>query len=209
MSLRPGAPDVSRETSERLEILVALLRKWSPRINLVGRATLDDTWTRHVLDSAQIFELAPKGARDWLDMGSGGGFPGLVIAALAAEKAPEMAVTLVESDVRKCAFLHTAAREMRVKTTVVNSRIEALAPASRDVVSARALAPLTKLLALAEGQAGPGTICLFPKGAGAASELTEAARDWHIRRRTHPSVTDPSAVILELQEFSRVPQDRT
>ncbi len=170
---------------------------------------MEDAWDRHVLDSAQIFALAPHGAKDWVDLGSGGGFPGLVIAALADELSPELRVTLVESDARKCVFLTTASRELGIRAQVINSRIEALAPARRDVISARALAPLPKLLALAEGQAGPGTICLFPKGAGAASELTEAARNWHIRHRTHPSMTDPEAVILELQEFSRVPQDRT
>lgn len=209
MTERVAGLDVSRETSERLRLLADLLRKWSPRINLVAKGTLEEAWERHVVDSAQIFALRPAGARDWADLGSGGGFPGLVIAALAAEAAPELRVTLVESDSRKCAFLATAAREMGVEARVVTSRIEALPRTVRDVVSARALAPLPRLLELAEGQAGPGTICLFPKGAGAACELTRAARNWHIRHRAHPSVTDPNAVVLELQEFSRVPQDRS
>ncbi len=175
----------------------------------MSKATLETAWDRHVVDSAQLLRLAPEEAKDWVDLGSGGGFPGLVVAALAAEKSPRMRVTLVESDARKCAFLTTAAREMGVKVTVENARIEALAPMRRDVVSARALAPLLRLLEFASSQAGEGTVCLFLKGAGAASELTEAARHWHIRHRTHPSVTDPNAVVLELQEFTRVSHDRT
>ncbi|MDF2231185.1 16S rRNA (guanine(527)-N(7))-methyltransferase RsmG [Albimonas sp. CAU 1670] len=200
---------VSRETRERLEVLAALLAKWNPKINLVARGTVEKVWTRHIADSAQLYALAPQDARTWVDLGSGGGFPGLVIGAMAAEKNPGLQLSLVESDVRKCAFLSTAAGEMGLKIKVATKRIEALEPGPRDVVSARALASLTRLLDFAEPLVGPGTICLFPKGAGAAEELTEAAAAWHIRHRAHPSRTDPDAVILEIQEFSRGPLHRT
>ena len=199
---------VSRETRERLERLAVLLAKWNPRINLVAKGTVPQVWTRHIADSAQIFALAPS-ARTWIDLGSGGGFPGLVIGALAAEKNPGLDLTLVESDARKCAFLSTAAREMEIRIRVVTQRIETLPPKAHDVVSARALASLPDLLEMAAPLVGPGSICLFPKGAGAASELTRAAETWHIRHRAHPSRTDPDAVVLEIQEFSRGPLHRT
>ena len=107
---------VSRETAERLELLCALVRKWTPTINLVSRSTVADIWSRHVLDSAQIWRFRPEKLSNWVDLGSGGGFPGLVIAALAAQDAPEMVMTLVESDTRKTVFLQTAAREMGLPT---------------------------------------------------------------------------------------------
>ncbi|WP_339947079.1 16S rRNA (guanine(527)-N(7))-methyltransferase RsmG [uncultured Albimonas sp.] len=200
---------VSRETRERLAILAALLAKWNPKINLVARGTVEAVWTRHIADSAQLFDLAPPEARTWIDLGSGAGFPGLVIGAMAAERNPSLDLALVESDVRKCAFLSTAAGEMGLKMSILPSRIEAVTPGVRDVISARALASLDKLLGFAERLAGPDTICLFPKGAGAGDELTATARSWHIRHRAHPSRTDPDAVILEIQEFSRGPLHRT
>ncbi len=199
---------VSRETRERLELLAALLAKWNPKINLVSNSTLAHVWTRHIADSAQIYGLAPASARTWIDLGSGGGFPGLVIGALAAQFNPDLELTLVESDQRKCAFLATASREMGIRTTVLPRRIETLTPGPRDIISARALAALPKLLELAGPLAGPDSIALFPKGADAASELTSAARDWHIRHRAHPSATDPNAVILEILEFRRGPLER-
>ena len=199
---------VSRETRARLETLANLLAKWSPKINLVAKSTLSQVWTRHIADSAQIYRIAPPEARSWVDLGSGGGFPGLVIGALAAQFNPDLDLTLVESDQRKCAFLATAARDMGIRIAIKPQRIEALTPGPRDIISARALASLPKLLELAEPLAGPGTVALFPKGADAASELTSAARDWHIRHRAHPSATDPNAVILEILEFRRGPHER-
>ena len=117
---------VSRETRERLEVLAALLAKWNPKINLVAKGTVEAVWTRHIADSAQIYGLAPPEARSWIDLGSGGGFPGLVIGAMAAEKNPGLDLALVESDVRKCAFLSTAAGEMGLKIRVLPRRIEAV-----------------------------------------------------------------------------------
>jgi len=193
--------DVSRETCQRLEAYIALLARWNARINLVAPATIKTAWTRHVADSAQLFDLAPESASSWLDLGSGAGLPGLPVAALAAEKAPDLHVTLVESDTRKAAFLVTAAREMDLDVTVEPHRIEALTPRPYDVVSARALAPLGRLCALAHRFSGRGTVFLFPKGARVDSELTAATAGWHIRAERIASRTDPEATVLRIVEL--------
>lgn len=195
---------VSRETSERLELLCALVAKWTPKINLVARSTVDDIWSRHILDSAQIWQYRPDAPRRWADLGSGGGFPGLVIAAFAAQDAPDMVMSLIESDTRKTVFLQTAAREMGLPTQVIRSRIEAVDLPPQDVISARALASLDKLLALAAPLRAPGAVCFFAKGAGVESELTDARASWHIEVRRRPSLADSAGCILEIPEFSRV-----
>ncbi len=138
----------SDTTRTRLETLVALVRKWNPTINLVAPSTLENAWDRHIADSACLVDLVPPPQR-WADLGSGAGFPGLVVAILLAERSPATRVTLVESDGRKAAFLHTAARTLDVSIDVRNARIEALAPLDAQVVSARALAPLDRLFPLA------------------------------------------------------------
>jgi 16S rRNA (guanine527-N7)-methyltransferase len=195
----PG--DVSRETSARLAALAALVRKWSPAINLVSARDLGQLEARHVADSAQLFDLAPGAARRWIDLGSGGGFPGLVIAALAAARRPGLRVTLVESDARKCAFLATAAAALELDVAIENRRIEAGPPAAFDVVSARALAPLPALFGLAAPYFGPGTVGLFPKGVGHDAELTAARADWQYAVERIPSATAPSAAILRVTEL--------
>jgi len=194
--------DVSRETLERLRIFADLLTRWTRRINLVAPATVPEVWTRHILDSAQLWPLRPEPCPDWVDLGSGAGLPGLVIAALAAE-GRLTAVTLVESDSRKSAFLITAAREMGLSPTVLTMRAEAVRLPPPAVISARALAPLPKLLDLAEPLIGPRTVCLFPKGARAHSELTAARAAWHTDVSEIASVTDPTATILRLQNIER------
>lgn len=199
-----AALGVSRETAERLTRYVAHLRKWSGALNLVSRTTLDEVWTRHVVDCAQLYPFAPAHARRWADLGAGAGLPALVIAALAAEASPDLEVVAVESDARKCAFMADAARAMGVRLALVNRRIEQAAPLRADVVSARALAPLPRLLTLAERHLAPGGLGLFPKGAGLAEELTEARRLWHIVEERAPSRTDPAASILILKELRRV-----
>lgn len=196
--------DVSRETFDRLERLVALLKKWNPAINLVARSTLDDVWQRHIVDSAQIFGLAPTGATHWADLGSGGGFPGLVIAILASQLRPDLRVTLVESDKRKAAFLRTAAQELGVEAKVIASRIEEVPPLRADVLSARALASLTVLLGFAERHLLPSGTALFPKGARHAQEVSEALAMWRFDVQNIPSLTDPEAVILQIRGLARV-----
>ena len=198
------AHDVSRETIDRLKVYEGLLRKWNPKINLVSKSTLADAWVRHFMDSAQIWYMAENNPQHWLDIGAGAGFPGLVIAAIAAEKSPEMRVTLVESDQRKSVFLRTVAREMGVNVDVITNRIEAIPPLNADVLSARAPASLSDLLEFAEKHRKPDGICLFPKGANVDSELTRAAKTWHISYETLPSTTDSNAVVLRIGEFHRV-----
>lgn len=193
--------DVSRETCARLDAYTVILERWNARINLVARSTLDAVWVRHIRDSAQLLHLAPEGAARWIDLGSGAGLPGLPVAAIAAEKRPGLRVTLVESDTRKAAFLATAARTMGLDVIVDPRRIEDIAPAAFDVVSARALAPLDRLCRLAHRFSGPGTVFLFPKGAGVDSELTAAAANWHIHAERVASRTDPAAAVLRILEL--------
>ena len=140
-----AALNVSRETKARLEIYAELLRKWNPKINLVSKGTIDDLWSRHIIDSAQIYALACHPIEHWIDLGSGGGFPGLVIAIMAADRGSPGKTTLVESDARKCAFLRTVIRETGANATVMNERIEVLPSLEADILSARALGSLELL----------------------------------------------------------------
>lgn len=195
--------DVSRETYGRLGRFVAILEKWNPRINLVSRSTLAEVWTRHILDSVQLFDIAHPGAGLWVDLGSGGGFPGLVVAALAAEEAPDLRVGLVESDQRKAAFLATAARDMGVTVQVHAARIESVQPLAADYLSARALAPLDQLLAYAERHLRPSGRAYLPKGQTHADELAQALASRRFAYEKHPSKTDSQAVILEIWDLTR------
>ncbi|WP_343080407.1 16S rRNA (guanine(527)-N(7))-methyltransferase RsmG [Ostreiculturibacter nitratireducens] len=196
--------DVSRETYARLETHAALLAKWNPKINLVSPSTLAEVWSRHILDSIQIFDLNDRLEGVWVDIGTGGGFPGLVIAILAAAEAPGIAVHLVESDLRKSAFLATCLRETGVTAKIHSERAESLPSLNADVLSARALASLTALLGLAERHLAPEGLALFPKGANHQAEIDEALATWRFRLQKHPSKTDPLAVILAIEGLSRV-----
>ena len=191
--------DVSRETGDRLEALVITLERWQKAINLVSRTTMGDVWRRHVLDSAQLKPLIPAEAKTLVDLGSGAGFPGLVVAALR----PDLAVTLIESDARKAAFLGEAARRMTLEKPpkIVIGRIEAVAPTPADVITARALASLGQLLAWADRHRTDTAICLFHKGKGWQAEITEAMKDWDIPLQTFNSVTDLDAVILRIGPY--------
>ncbi|CAA7621115.1 Ribosomal RNA small subunit methyltransferase G [Magnetospirillum sp. SS-4] len=189
---------VSRETLDRLSHYADLLVKWQARINLVGPDTLPDLWRRHFLDSAQLFRLIPPEARRLADLGSGAGFPGLVLAVMGA---PD--VHLVESDSRKCAFLREAARVTGTGVTIHNQRIEKVAPLAADVVTARALAPLGQLLGWAEPHLAGGGRCLFLKGRGVEDELTATAKEWNIALDRSPSETDPAGQVLQLREVCR------
>jgi len=192
---------VSRETLTRLEAYAALLAQWNERINLVARDSLRDPWRRHFLDSAQLLPLIPKGAGSLIDLGSGAGFPGLVLAILGVP-----GVELVESDVRKCAFLREAARIAQGPVTIHNTRIEALPAHPVDVVTARGCAPLDRLLLLAQGLIDPHTCCLFLKGERAEEELTAARRAWNMAASLHPSRSDPRGVIVALEQIARRPE---
>lgn len=190
--------NVSRETIDQLTIYVSLLAQWQPRINLVANATLPDVWHRHVADSAQLVALAPLNPRSWLDLGSGGGFPGLVIAIML--RGAGTRVTLVESDRRKCAFLAEVARQTGITVEIQTARIEQTATQGMlgavDVVSARALAPLVRLISLSLPFFGDETIGIFPKGRTAESEIEEARATWAFDVETVPSLTDEEARIV-------------
>jgi 16S rRNA (guanine527-N7)-methyltransferase len=194
---------VSRETKARLRHFEALLRKWNPAINLVAKATLDQFWNRHILDSTQIYTLDDTGSRAWADLGSGGGFPGLVVAILAKGEGRDLAVTLVESDRRKAAFLMTVARELDLTVRVLDQRIEALPPLGAGIISARALAPLADLLGHAVRHLAADGLALFPKGATHAAELRQALGSWRFSYRTTASVTDQNAVIYSIRGITR------
>jgi 16S rRNA (guanine527-N7)-methyltransferase len=190
---------VSRETMARLEDYVRLLASWNQRINLVGRNTIGDVWRRHILDSAQLMAHLPRGTRRLVDLGSGAGLPGLVLAILGV---PE--VHLVESDRRKGVFLAEAIRLTRASARLHVGRAEELPAFSADVITARACANLGDLLLLARPFIGSTTICLFHKGKSIRAELTEAAGDWNMLAETLPSVADPSGSILKLEGVTRV-----
>lgn len=196
--------DVSRETLERLEIYESLLIKWNAAINLVSPQTLAQVWSRHFLDSAQLFDLAPPDVRHWADLGSGGGFPGMVVAILAKEKAPDMLVSLVESDQRKAAFLATVARTLDLPTRIHTRRIEQLDPLKAGILSARALAPLAQLLDFAERHLSIEGTAVFPKGTRWRDELAEAQKKWSFGYDVVPSRTDAEAVILKIEGLKRV-----
>ena len=195
--------DVSRETLERLAVHHRLLVQWNPRINLVSRASLPHAWRRHFADSAQLWRHRPSTATTWLDLGSGAGFPGLVIAALAAEAAPDLHVRLVESDLRKAAFLRAVIHAAALPATVLDTRIESLPSQAADVLSARALAPLDALLGHAEKHRRVAGIGLFPKGETVHNEVAEARRNWRFDPVIHPSLTDSRAAIVEIGALHR------
>lgn len=189
---------VSRETFQRLVLIVGLLAKWQKTINLVAPASLPQVWERHVADSLQLVALAPATTTRWVDLGSGGGFPGLVVAAVLAER-PQARVHLVESDTRKAAFLREAARQGALPVEVHAQRIEKAAPALAagcQVVSARALAALPKLLDLSAPFLAAGALGLFLKGKDVTRELTEAAKGWTLDIELAPSRTDADGRIV-------------
>ena len=190
--------DVSRETTERLQHLDVLLRKWTPKINLVSKNSVKESWSRHIIDSAQVFQSQAMGVDKWVDIGSGGGFPGLVVAILCKELRPELNVVLIESDQRKCAFLRSVVRETGVNAEVLTARIEQAEPQKADILSARALADLTTLLGFAERHLAPSGQCVFLKGASWQKEIQDAEKTWKFAYSQRRSITDPNAVVLTI-----------
>jgi len=197
-----GHLSVSRETFAKLEAFAELVRKWNPKINLVSKNSLDDLWQRHILDSVQVFELA-EGEGHWVDLGSGGGFPGVVVAILNQEP-QNFKVTMVESDQRKCAFLRTAIRELGLTASVKTERIEQLDGLEADILSARALADLTQLLDFTELHLNPDGTALFPKGQNWQSEDRDAKQVWAYALEAVESKTNPAAAILKIKDIARV-----
>lgn len=185
---------------DRLQSYEALLTHWNARINLVGRNDLSHFWGRHIIDSAQLFTHAPHPG-SWIDLGSGGGLPGIVCAIVAGERSPRTHFTLVESDERKSVFLNHAANHLGLKINVRRARIEALPQEHFDIISARALAPVKKLFSYADKFTHAQTTMLFLKGQNASRELTEASEDWHNQTETYPSLSDPSGKILKITKL--------
>jgi 16S rRNA (guanine527-N7)-methyltransferase len=189
---------VSQETMARLRAYADLLTRWARRINLVAASTLADPWRRHFLDSAQLYPLLPAAPDSLIDLGSGAGFPGLVLAILGVP-----GVELVEADARKCAFLREAARVAAAAVTVRNARIETVPARAVAVVTARGCAPLDRLLSYSQRFIGPATVCLFPKGEQAEQEVAAARRAWDFAVARHPSRSDPRGVVLCLTGVRR------
>ncbi|MGZ3409509.1 MAG: 16S rRNA (guanine(527)-N(7))-methyltransferase RsmG [Xanthobacteraceae bacterium] len=195
--------NVSRETTSRLDGLVNLFLKWQATTNLVADSTLPQLWTRHVADSLQLLKLAPE-AQTWVDLGSGGGFPGLVIACVLA---PRSAVHLVESNMKKAAFLREAARITGAPATIHAERIEDFLQHFQivpDVVTARALAPLEKLLEYVAPFVEKGAKALLLKGQDVEGELTQASKYWRIDAELVPSETDTKGRIVVLRSLQRL-----
>lgn len=192
--------NVSRETMARLETYLAALEKWNKAINLVGKSSLEDPWRRHFLDSAQLNDWIPEGSASLLDVGSGAGFPGLVLAILGEGK---LNVNLCESDGRKATFLREVARLTETPVTVMSQRIEDLEPFPVDIITARALAPIATILELCEGFIGRGTQLLLLKGGQTHNELTEAEKSWNIRAELIPSRSDKTGLIAHITQAQR------
>jgi 16S rRNA (guanine527-N7)-methyltransferase len=188
-----AALDVSRETLERLQAFVQLLREENTRQNLVSRASLTEIWTRHILDSAQLVRFAPPGAQSWLDLGAGAGFPGLVAALLHPAR-----VTMVEARRLRADFLMRAAELLGIlgKVEIACGKVEATEARPFDVISARAFAPLEKLLSLGARFSTAETLWVLPKGRNAKTELEAARRSWQGDFRLESSLTDPDAGII-------------
>ena len=203
INLLPGL-NVSRETFLRLKEYEKLLFKWNAKINLVSKSTLDNFWTRHVLDSAQFLSSVGEKAGKWVDLGSGGGLPGLVVAILSDEIEPVNKLFLVEADVRKAVFLKTVCRELGLKVEVYNNRIEELPPMSANIVSARALAPLKTLCLYAKNNLEKDGEAVFAKGENWKAELVEAQKKWIFSYEAVKSTLHEGSVVLVLRGIKSV-----
>ena len=203
INLLPGL-NVSRETFLRLKEYEKLLFKWNAKINLVSRSTLDNFWNRHVLDSAQFLSSVSEKAGKWVDLGSGGGLPGLVVAILSDEIEPVNKLFLVEADVRKAVFLKTVCRELGLKVEVYNNRIEELPSMSANIVSARALAPLKTLCLYAKNHLEKDGVAVFAKGENWKAELDEAQKKWIFNYEAVKSTLHEGSVVLVLRGIKSV-----
>ncbi|MEM9044128.1 MAG: 16S rRNA (guanine(527)-N(7))-methyltransferase RsmG [Pseudomonadota bacterium] len=194
---------VSRETLERLRAYEALLLKWTQRINLISRHTRQDVWRRHIIDSAQLYPLIRSKSGSWLDLGSGGGLPGVILAILTAEGGRPAHIHMVESDTRKASFLAHVCRELALPATVHAERIERLTPFPVGLITARALASVDQLLSYSVPFTEPSTQILLLKGEKAHSELTAARQTWHSDIEVFESRMDPTGRILSLSNVRK------
>ena len=193
--------NVSRETLEQFGIFQDLLRTWTKRINLVSKNSVDNIPTRHIWDSSQVYHKADG---VWLDMGSGGGLPGIVVAILRQSDNNEHETVLVESDQRKCTFLRTCVRELNLNTRVINARVENADAQEASVISARALTSLDRLLGYAKRHLAEGGTCVFLKGATWKDEIRAAEMNWRFSYVATPSKTNAEAAILTIKDIELV-----
>ena len=189
---------LSKELQKRLQTFEILLKKWQKAVNLVSNNSLKDVRKRHILDSAQLFAFVPKDAETLVDLGSGGGFPGLVLALMAHDASRSLHVHLVERDTRKCAFLQECARQLSVPVTIHNCRIEDMPALPADIITARALSDLPTLLRLSAAFWKDTTHALFLKGARVQEELARLPAGFTVQ--SIPSQTDPSGVIIDIRK---------
>ena len=194
--------NVSRETEDALRAFADLTVKWTARINLISKSTVSDVWTRHILDSAQLYQHAPT-YDYWVDIGSGGGFPGIVMAIIGKQDRPDATFTMIESDARKSTFLRSAIRELSLNAYVQTQRIEECELAGADVVSARALGSLQDLLPLTTRHLKPTGTALLMKGRRYKDELQAVSDDWTFDLEEYSSITDRESRILSLKRISR------
>ena len=195
--------NVSRETFSRLEAYKDTLLLWNSKVNLISVKSADDVWFRHFLDSAQIFKNVTEADRHILDMGSGGGLPGLVLAIISKEKYPSLKITLVEADKRKAAFLQEIVRTQRLNSAVIPERIEKVPILGADIVTARALAPLNVLLGYAYRHIKNNGRGIFLKGVSYNKEVEEALDYWNFNIKVDASITNPGSAILKIRDLEQ------
>ncbi len=195
--------NVSRETMERFESYRKLLLKWAAQINLVGPATLDHFWARHALDSAQLSSFVAGQVHTFADFGSGAGLPGLILAAMLADKQSDYRATLVEASAKRCGFLREAARTLNVNVEIVQAKLETISPIRVDLVTARAFAPLEKLLTYSYPWSELGARIIFLKGGDVQAEIDQASTNWSFQSRIVTSVTDSRGCVVEILNLKR------
>jgi 16S rRNA (guanine527-N7)-methyltransferase len=198
-----SAFNVSRETMIALTHYEALLIKWAKQINLVGPSTLTHFWERHVLDCAQVLPLAGQEVATAADFGTGAGLPGLIIARLMQDLAPTAHMTLVEASAKRCGFLREAARTLDVAVTIHQQKIEVIPAQAVDLVTARAFAPLDKLLTYAYPWSQKGAQLIFFKGEDVQREIDQASTNWAFQSRVTQSITDSRGCLLEIMNLQR------
>ncbi|MDI2112641.1 16S rRNA (guanine(527)-N(7))-methyltransferase RsmG [Commensalibacter nepenthis] len=191
--------NVSRETKEKLVLYVSLLQQWNTKINLISKQTTDQIWERHICDSLQLVSLIDASVGSIADFGSGGGFPGLVLAIVTG-----IPITLVESDMRKTVFLHEVARQTQSNVNILCKRIEQVDIPPVDLITARALASLETLLAFSESRLKENGYCLFLKGQKVDDEIAEAQQNWEFNYLKIPSKTSPDGVIVKINQFRHI-----
>lgn len=200
--------DVSRETFDRLKLYQDLLMEWQTRFNLVSKNSLEDAWSRHFIDSVQLFRYIPSSAKRLLDFGSGAGFPGLVLAVVAKEKTPYLKIGLVESILKKTLYLKEVATRLELSVDIINDRIEKITFPKVDVITSRAMTSLDGLLGYAYRFCKTETVCIFPKGKKYAQELAEAHKNWKFKCRIEPSDISEEGKILIISNLHKIKGDK-